>query len=112
VVCGCMAFMAAACTDIVAATGDAVADSPRRRSKSKAANFTYEGPVAVIRLEIDGSDARCGDGCSGKGRRCFAYGGRCSVTPRPVPGVLGCPPRARGRSKGITVPVRAVPQGH
>ena len=51
--------MAAASTDTVAATsGDAVAGAPRRRGKSKAANFTYEGPVAVIRLELDGSDAR------------------------------------------------------
>jgi hypothetical protein len=37
-------------------SGDAVVGGPRRRGKSKAANFTYEGPVAVIRLELDGSD--------------------------------------------------------
>lgn len=29
---------------------------PRRRGKSKAANFTYNGPVAVIRLELDLDD--------------------------------------------------------
>ena len=44
--------MAAAPTDITTATcGDTVA--PRRRGKSKAPNFTYEGPVSVIRLELD-----------------------------------------------------------
>ena len=34
--------------------GDAV--GPRRRGKSKAPNFTYDGPVSVIRLELDVSD--------------------------------------------------------
>jgi hypothetical protein len=29
---------------------------PRRRGKSKALNFTYDGPVSVIRLELDVSD--------------------------------------------------------
>ncbi len=29
---------------------------PRRRGKSKAPNFTYDGPVSVIRLELDASD--------------------------------------------------------
>ena len=32
--------------------------APRRRGKSKAPNFTYDGPVSVIRLELDVSDAR------------------------------------------------------
>lgn len=51
--------MAAAPTDTTAAiSGDAVAYVPRRRGKSKTANFTYEGPVAVIRLELDASDDR------------------------------------------------------
>jgi hypothetical protein len=51
--------MAAALTDTMAATsGDAVVGAPRRRGRSKAPNFTYQGPVAVIRLEIDGSDDR------------------------------------------------------
>ena len=46
VLCGCMDAMAAAPTDITAViSGDAV---PRRRGKSKAANFKYDGPVAVI----------------------------------------------------------------
>ncbi|HEX9833193.1 MAG TPA: zinc ribbon domain-containing protein [Mycobacterium sp.] len=46
--------MAAAPTDITTATsGDAV---PRRRGKSKAPNFTYDGPVSVIRVELDVSD--------------------------------------------------------
>jgi hypothetical protein len=36
-------------------TGDAV---PRRRGKSKAPNFNYDGPVSVVRLELDVSDAR------------------------------------------------------
>jgi hypothetical protein len=31
---------------------------PRRRAKSKAPNFKYDGPVSVIRLEVDVSDAR------------------------------------------------------
>lgn len=49
--------MAAAPTDITAAiSGDAVAAAPRRRGKSKTANFKYDGPVAVIRLELDLSD--------------------------------------------------------
>jgi hypothetical protein len=36
-----------------AINGDVV---PRRRGKSKAPNFTYEGPVSVIRLRLDVSD--------------------------------------------------------
>ena len=48
--------MAAAPTDTTTATSDGVA-VPRRRGKSKAPNFTYEGPVSVIRLELDASDA-------------------------------------------------------
>jgi hypothetical protein len=49
--------MAAAHPDTTAAiSGDVVV--PRRRGKSKAPNFTYEGPVSVIRLELDVSDAR------------------------------------------------------
>jgi Putative transposase DNA-binding domain len=36
-----------------AISGDVV---PRRRGKSKAPNFTYEGPVSVIRLQLDVSD--------------------------------------------------------
>ena len=35
--------------------GDVV---PRRRGKSKAPNFKYDGAVSVIRLELDVSDAR------------------------------------------------------
>jgi hypothetical protein len=31
---------------------------PRRRGKSKAANFKYDGPVSVIRLELDACDER------------------------------------------------------
>jgi hypothetical protein len=31
---------------------------PRRRGKSKAPNFTYDGPVSVIRLELDCSNER------------------------------------------------------
>ena len=46
-------------TDTVAATsGGGVTSAPRRRGKSKAPNFRYEGPVAVIRLELDVSDER------------------------------------------------------
>lgn len=51
-----MGPMAAAPTDTTTATsGDVLV---RRRGKSKAANFRYEGPVAVIRLELDASDER------------------------------------------------------
>jgi len=49
-----MASMAAAPTDSPAViSGDR---GPRRRGKSKAPNFKYEGPVAVIALELDVSD--------------------------------------------------------
>ena len=52
-----MGPMAATLTGTLAATsGDAVVGAPRRRGRSRAANFTYAGPVAVIRLELDGSD--------------------------------------------------------
>jgi hypothetical protein len=51
--------MAATPTDIMVATsGDAVVGASRRRGKSKGRNFSYEGPVAVIRLELDASDDR------------------------------------------------------
>jgi hypothetical protein len=46
--------MAAARTDTPAA--DTVV--ARRRGKSKAPNFNYEGPVSVIRLELDVSETR------------------------------------------------------
>ncbi len=50
-----MIAMAAASTDTTAViSGDAAA--ARRRGKSKAPNFVYEGPVSVIRLELDVSD--------------------------------------------------------
>ena len=55
---GFMITMAAAPTDITAViSGDPVARPARRRGRSKAPNFKYEGPVAVIRLELDVSDA-------------------------------------------------------
>jgi hypothetical protein len=54
---GFMIAMAAAPTDTsTAITGDVVV--PRRRGKSKAPNFKYEGPVSVIRLELDVTDER------------------------------------------------------
>src|SRR5580693_5667337 len=54
-----MGSMASPPTDTIAATsGDDVVGVPRRRGKSKALNFTYDGPVAVIRLELDGCDDR------------------------------------------------------
>ena len=52
---GFIIAMAAAPTDITTATSGDVA-APRRRGKSKALNFTYEGPVSAIRLELDASD--------------------------------------------------------
>jgi hypothetical protein len=54
---GFMIAMAATGTDTVAAiSGDAVL--PGRRGKSKAPNFKYDGPVSVIRLELDVCDER------------------------------------------------------
>ena len=47
--------MAAAPTDTTTATSDD-AVVVRRRGKSKAPNFAYHGPVAVIRLGLDVSD--------------------------------------------------------
>src|SRR5258705_12450510 len=45
---------------MAAPSTDSATDSgvigPRRRGKSKAPNFTYDGPVSVIRLELDASD--------------------------------------------------------
>ena len=56
---GSMGFMASTSTDTMAATsGDDVVGVPRRRGKSKAPNFTYDGPLAVISLELDVSDDR------------------------------------------------------
>jgi len=52
---GFMIAMAAAPSDTTAVISGAVVP-PRRRGKSKAPNFTYEGPVSVIRLELDVSD--------------------------------------------------------
>ena len=47
--------MAATGTDSTVATSGDVR-MLRRRGKSKAANFKYDGPVSVIRLELDVSD--------------------------------------------------------
>ena len=52
-----MKTMASAPTDITTATSGEVG-VPRRRGKSKAPNFTYTGPVSVIRLELDLCDKR------------------------------------------------------
>jgi hypothetical protein len=49
--------MAAADTNTAAVTSGDVA-GPRRRGNSKAPNFKYDGPVSVIRLELDASDDR------------------------------------------------------
>jgi hypothetical protein len=51
-----MITMAAASTDTTGVvSGDAVPS--RRRGKSKAPNFTYDGPVSVIRLQLDVGDS-------------------------------------------------------
>ena len=50
---GCIAPMAATPTDT---TTDSGVVGPRRRGKSKVPNFKYDGPVSVIRLELDASD--------------------------------------------------------
>jgi hypothetical protein len=52
---GFMIAMAAA-ADTTTATGGHVV--PRRRGKSKGPNFNYDGPLSVIRLELDASDDR------------------------------------------------------
>jgi Putative transposase DNA-binding domain len=52
---GFLVAMAAAPTDTsTAISGDVAA--PRRRGKSKSPNFKHDGPVSVIRLELDVSD--------------------------------------------------------
>lgn len=51
---GFMFAMAARPTDTTTVSSGDV--GPRRRGKSKAPNFNYGGPVAVIRLELDVSD--------------------------------------------------------
>lgn len=57
--CGVMSSMESAPTDSPAVNcGDEVVAAPRRRGKSKAANFAYDGPVSVIRLELDLFDDR------------------------------------------------------
>ncbi|MDT5348649.1 MAG: hypothetical protein QOH91_1936 [Mycobacterium sp.] len=53
---GFMIAMAAAPTDTTTAISGDV--EPQRRGKSKAPNFTYDGPMSVIGLELDVSDAR------------------------------------------------------
>jgi hypothetical protein len=53
---GFVIAMAPASTDVTTAISGEVV--PRRRGKSIAPNFTYDGPVSVIRLELDVSDAR------------------------------------------------------
>src|SRR5438445_806020 len=58
VLCDCMSPMASVPADTTAPSGDVV--PPRRRGKSKAPNFTYDGPVSVIRLELDASDPVAG----------------------------------------------------
>jgi hypothetical protein len=50
-----MNTMPSAPTDSLTSTGVV---APRRRGKSKAPNFKYEGPVSVIRLELDVCDER------------------------------------------------------
>jgi hypothetical protein len=50
--------MAAAPTDTGTAISGDVVGAPRRRGKSKAPNFKYEGAVSVIRLELDLNDER------------------------------------------------------
>ena len=58
-VCGYVVCMASAPTDTMAASsGDGIAAVPRRRGRSKAPNFSYEGPLSVIRLELDLTDER------------------------------------------------------
>jgi hypothetical protein len=49
-------MIAMAAADTTTARSDDVV--PRRRGKSKAPNFKYDGPVSVIRLELDVSDDR------------------------------------------------------
>ncbi|WP_175364704.1 hypothetical protein [Mycobacterium lentiflavum] len=82
--------MAATSTDTTTVTrGDVVL--PRRRGKSKAPNFKYDGPLSVIRLELEVGDPmvlRCGAAVGGG---VFGYAGRCSATPKRAAGRIGRP---------------------
>jgi hypothetical protein len=49
--------MASAPTDSMATISGAVV-GPRRRGRSKAPNFTYDGLVSVICLELDATEVR------------------------------------------------------
>jgi hypothetical protein len=77
--------MAAGPTDTETATSGDVA--VRWRGKSKAPNFKYDGPVSVIRLVLDASDARV--------RR---RAGRLPTCQR-LAGVAGLPARVGGLSQ-------------
>ena len=54
---GFIGLMAAAPTDTGTAISGDVVGAPGRRGKSKAPNFRYDGPVSVIRLEVDAGDS-------------------------------------------------------
>ncbi len=84
-----MTAMAAAVTDTTAVIGGEVAP-PRRRGKSKAPNFKYDGPVSVIRLEIGLTDgAHPAPVGTPVGGGVSAAPGTAARRGRTVPGVLG-----------------------
>ena len=98
---GFITHMAAAPTDTMDRDRGDVA-APRRRGKSKAPNFTYDGPVSVIRLELDASDERAAAAVGAAvGGGVSAAAGIAARRRGPVPGVLGGPPRARGDPKAL-----------
>jgi hypothetical protein len=77
--------VAAAPTDTTAISGDVVS---RRRGKSKAPNFTYDGSVSVIRLELDVSDARAASPAAPVGGSVSAAAGAATRRQSALPGVL------------------------
>lgn len=86
---GCISPMAVASTDVAAVTGSDVV--PRRRGKSKARNFKYDGPVSVMRLSSMPPMIVCGNAWSGNGWRRFGYGGHYNATPSIVVERIGLP---------------------
>jgi hypothetical protein len=88
---GFMSPMAAAPTYTTTAIGGDV--TPRRRGKSKAPNFTYDGPVSVMRLEVDVSDPVVRRRVERQWLAvASAAAGTATRRRTPLPGVLGRPP--------------------
>ena len=82
--------MATAQSDTTAISGDVVT---RRRGKSKAPNFKCEGPVSVIRMELDVSDTRVRRRLQRQWAAVFRLRRALQRdAPSTLPGILGSPP--------------------